>query len=203
MLHEIQQKYVEDAAPEDLIYGAIRGMLKTLDPHSSFMSPEEMKDFQMETRGSFTGVGIEITIKDGLPTVVSPIEGTPAFNAGLRAGDQIVRVDGKPTKDLSLLDVVRLIRGPKGSNVTLTIVHEGSSKFIKVPIVRDVIPLHSVRFETLEPGYGYVRISNFQGDTTDNMIKALKDLQAQNRPMKGLILDLRNNPAAFWTSPLK
>ena len=114
VLHEVQQKYVEDAKPDDLIYGAIRGMLRTLDPHSSFMTPEEMKDFQVETRGSFSGIGVEITLKDDVLTVVSPVEGTPAYKAGLRAGDQIVQIDGKSTKDMNLLDAVRLNPGHQG-----------------------------------------------------------------------------------------
>lgn len=197
VLHEIQQKYVEDTVPQDLIYGAIKGMLKTLDPHSSFMTPEEMKDFQTETRGSFSGVGIEITMKDGVPIVVSPVEGTPAHKAGLLAGDQIIKIDGVSTKDMSLTDVVHRIRGPRGSKVILTILHEGERKIIDIPIIRDVIPIRSVRSEIMEKGYGYLRISNFQGDTAENVEKALKELQATTPPLKGLILDLRSNPGGL------
>ncbi|MFH1139059.1 MAG: S41 family peptidase [Pseudomonadota bacterium] len=197
VLHEIQQKYVEVEKPEDLIYGAIKGMVQTLDPHSSFMTPDEMKDFRIETQGSFTGIGIEITIKDGLLTVVSPIEDTPAFKAGLEAGDQILKIDGKSTKDMSLLDAVNNIRGPKGSTVVLTVVREGLEKTLDVPIVRDVIPLRSVRHEILEPDYGYLRISHFQADTADKALEALKSLQSAPKPLKGLILDLRNNPGGL------
>lgn len=197
VLNEIQKKYVEDTQPEDLIYGAIKGMLKTLDPHSSFMSPDEMKDFQIETKGSFTGVGIEITIKDDVLTVVSPIEGTPAFKAGVEAGDKIIKIDAKSTKDMTLMDAVRNIRGPKNSKVTLTIMRKGGTRPIKIPIIRTVIPLISVKKEVFENRYGYIRISNFQGDTADEVKKALRQLQSGNNPIQGLILDLRNNPGGL------
>jgi carboxyl-terminal processing protease len=197
VLHEIQQKYVEDEKAEDLIYGAIRGMVETLDPHSAFLTPDEMKDFQIETRGNFTGVGIEITIQDGILTVVSPIEGTPAYEAGVEAGDQIVKVDGQLTKNMTLMEAIRLIRGPKGSAVVLTMHREGSDKLIDISIVRDLIPLRSVRHEMLEPGYGYLRISNFQGDTASSLQEALEKMQSGPVPMKGLVLDLRNNPGGL------
>ena len=202
VLHEVQQKYVEDTQPDELIYGAIRGVLKTLDPHSSFMTPEEMRDFQVETRGSFTGVGIEITLKDEVLTVVSPIEDTPAFRAGIQAGDQIVKIDGKSTKDMTLLDAVRVIRGPKGSKVTLTVRRANSERLLDIPIVRDLIPLRSVRHEILEPGYGYLRITNFQGDTTENVEDALRKLQAKGN-LKGLVFDLRNNPGGLLDQSVK
>ena len=197
VLHEIQEKYVEDQKAESLIYGAIEGMVRTLDPHSSFMSPEEMKDFQMETRGNFSGVGIEITTKDDILTVVSPIEGTPAYRAGVEAGDQIIKIDGQITKDMTLMDAVRLIRGEKGSSVVLSIQREGEDKLIDISIVRDVIPLRSVRYEILEPGYAYLRITNFQGDTTEKTVEALEELQSNPIPIKGLIMDLRNNPGGL------
>ena len=197
VLHEIQMKYVEVEKPEELIYGAIKGMVRTLDPHSSFMTPEEMKDFRIETQGSFTGVGIEITIKDGVLTVVSPIEDTPAFKAGLEAGDQILKIDGKSTKDMSLMDAVSNIRGPKGSAVVLTVFREGLDKNLEVSIVRELIPVRSVRYEILPPDFGYLRISHFQSDTADKALEAIKSLQSGDRPLKGLILDLRNNPGGL------
>jgi len=197
VLHEIQDKYVEDQEAKDLIYGAIKGMVQTLDPHSSFLTPEELKDFQIETRGSFTGVGIEITLKDGVLTVVSPIEDTPAFKAGVQAGDKIVKIDGKSTKNMTLMDAVRSIRGPQGTPVVLTLSREDEKELIEVSIVRNVIPLRSVRQEEIEPGYGYLRISNFQGDTAMKTREALEALQAGPRTLKGLILDLRNNPGGL------
>lgn len=197
VLHEIQQKYVEDQTSKDLIYGAIKGMVGTLDPHSSFLTPDEFKQFQLETRGSFTGVGIEITLKDGVLTVVSPIEDTPAFRAGIQAGDQIVKIDGKATKDMTLLDAVRLIRGPTGSTVVLTIAREGQKEPKDISIVRGLIPLRSVRFESLDPPFGYIRISNFQADTADSVRNALLELQKGPKPIKGLIMDLRNNPGGL------
>ena len=197
VLHEIQEKYVQDQEAENLIYGAIRGMVKTLDPHSSFMTPREMKEFQIETRGNFSGVGIEITMKDDVLTVVSPIEGTPAFRAGVRAGDQIIKINGESTKDMTLMDAVRLIRGEKGTTVILTLFREGEPKLLDVSIVRDVIPLRSVRHEILEPGYGYLRITNFQGDTAEKASEALHEMQGGATPIKGLIVDLRNNPGGL------
>ncbi|MFH1091018.1 MAG: S41 family peptidase [Pseudomonadota bacterium] len=197
VLYQIQENYVEDTKPEDLIYGAIQGMLKTLDPHSSFMTPEQMKEFRVETSGAFTGVGIEISLKDNVLTVVSPIEDTPAYKAGVRAGDQIVKIDGKLTKGMSLVEAVRMIRGPKGSAVALTLHRQGVPQFIEVSIVRDVIPLRSVRFELLDKLYGYVRIINFQGDTTSRLREALEKLQSGPEPLKGLIIDLRNNPGGL------
>ena len=197
VLHEIQQKYVEDQVPEDLIYGAIKGMVETLDPHSSFMTPEEMGDFQVETRGNFTGVGIEITMENGVLTVVSPIEDTPAFRAGVEAGDQIIKVDGKLTKNMSIMDAIRLIRGPKGSKVILTMHREGVPKLLDISIVRDVIPLRSVKYDVIEPGYGYLRISNFQGDTADKLAEAIEALKNGPVPLKGIVLDLRNNPGGL------
>lgn len=197
VLHEIQQKYVEDQKADKLIYGAINGMLKTLDPHSSFMTPEEMKEFQVETRGSFTGVGIEITLKEGVLTVVSPIEGTPAFKAGVEAGDKIIEIDGQSTKDMTLMDAVRTIRGPKGSKVVLTLKRKDVEKPLKVTIVRAIIPLRSVRYEILDKDYGYLRISSFQGDTVDKVRDAIEELQSGKKALKGLILDLRNNPGGL------
>ena len=197
VLHEIQEKYVEDPPAEGLIYGAIKGMVETLDPHSSFLTPEEMSEFQIETRGNFTGVGIEITMQDKILTVVSPIEDTPAYKAGVEAGDQIIKIDGKLTKNMSLMEAIRLIRGAKGTAVVLTMHREGAPKMLDIKIVRDVIPLQSVRYERFKNDIGYLRISNFQGDTADKLRDALEKLQADPKPLKGFILDLRNNPGGL------
>jgi carboxyl-terminal processing protease len=197
VLSEIQRKYVEEKSPNELITEAVKGMVSSLDPHSAYLTPDEYKDLQVETKGSFSGVGIEITMRDGVLTVVSPIEGTPAFKAGVQAGDRIIKIDGKLTKGMSLMDAVKAIRGPKGSKVVLTMLREGAGKLLDIDIVREMIPLRSVRFFLLEDGYGYVRISNFQEDTTEDLIKALNKLQSQKKPLKGLVLDLRNDPGGL------
>ncbi|KIX13370.1 S41 family peptidase [Dethiosulfatarculus sandiegensis] len=196
-LAEIERKYVEKKSPEELINAAIKGMVSSLDPHSSYLTPEEYKELQVETKGSFTGVGIEITTKDGILTVVSPIEGTPAYKAGIKAGDRIVKIDGKLTKGMTSMDAVKAIRGPKGDKVVLSIMREGEARLLDIPIVRDVIPLVSVRHKIIEDGYGYVRISTFQENTTSDLVKALRNLQTQKIPLKGLVLDLRNDPGGL------
>ena len=177
-LTEIQKKYVEEKDSKELIYGAIRGMMNTLDPHSSFLSPEEFKELEIETSGIFSGIGIEITLKEGILTVVSPIEGSPADKAGLSPGDKILQIDEKGTKNMTLNDAVRLIRGQKGTKVTLLILHEGSKEPQKYTIVREVIPIKSVKSKMLEEGYGYVRVSTFQDKTTDDFLIALKKLES-------------------------
>ena len=156
VLREIEKNYVEPEDPQKLIYGAIKGMIESLDPHSSFMTKEEHKELMMETRGSFMGIGIEITIRDRALTVVSPIEGTPAYIAGVKAGDKIVRIEGKSTKDMTMLEAVKMIRGPKGTKVNLTIIRNETEKPLEYSITRDVIPLRSVRHHLLKPDIGYV-----------------------------------------------
>jgi len=199
VLKEIEQKFVEAPPQEEIMYGAIRGMLSTLDPHSSFLTPEEMKDFQQETKGSFFGVGIEISQRDGVLTVVSPIEGTPAYNAGVQAGDQIIKIDDKSTKDMSLTEAVKLIRGEKGSKVSFTISREKTKSILTISVMRDLIPIRSVRSEVLEPGYGYLRIASFQGDTYKESLKAVKAFP----DLKGLILDVRNDPGGLLDQSIK
>lgn len=197
VLYEIQERYVEEKEAEELIYGAIKGMMQTLDPHSSFMTPKEFNHLRMETRGSFTGVGIEITMRDETLTVVAPIDGTPAYRAGMHSGDKIVKIDGKTTKNITIMEAVKLIRGPRGTTVVLTVAREGEEEPLDIEIVRDVIPLKSVRSESLEDGYGYIRISTFQAKTTKGVRKAIKELQTAPVPLKGLIIDLRSNPGGL------
>jgi carboxyl-terminal processing protease len=199
----VKENYVRDVEDNKLIEGAISGMLKTLDPHSSYLDPEAYKELQVETKGSFGGIGVEITIRDGALTVVSPLEGTPAYELGIQAGDHIVRVDGQPTKDMSLMEAVQKMRGPKGSKVTLTIMREGFDKPKDFEITRAVIPIKSVRGKTLEPGYGYVRLSQFQSATATDLADALAKLEKENQPMRGLILDLRNNPGGLLDQAVK
>ncbi len=202
VLREIEKNYVEPEDPQKLIYGAIKGMIESLDPHSSFMTKEEHKELMMETRGSFMGIGIEITIRDRVLTVVSPIEGTPAYIAGVKAGDKIVRIEGKSTKDMTMLEAVKMIRGPKGTKVNLTIIRNETEKPLEYSITRDVIPLRSVRHHLLKPDIGYVRISNFQSQTDKDLLSALEKLE-KNRKLRGLILDLRNNPGGLLSQAIK
>ena len=200
----IQREYVEETKPKGLLYGAIKGMLETLDPHSAFLPPESFKEMQEETKGRFEGIGIEITTKDNVLTVVSPIEGTPAFKAGLRAGDQIVGIDGESTKNMNLMDAVKRLRGPKGSKVTVTIMREGFAKPEDFSLTRDVIPVRSVRYELLDEHYGYVRLSQFQEKTDSDFDKAIRALEEEShKDLKGLILDLRNDPGGLLDQAVK
>ena len=200
----IQKDYVEETKSKDLIYGAIKGMLETLDPHSAFMPPNMYKEMQEETKGRFEGLGIEITIKDTVLTVVSPIEGTPAYKAGILAGDQIVKIDGESTKNFTLMDSVKRLRGPRGTKVTISVLREGFTKPKDFTLVREVIPVRSVRHELLEKNYGYIRLSQFQEKTDDEFEKAIKALEDESkRTLRGLILDLRNNPGGLLDQAVK
>jgi carboxyl-terminal processing protease len=200
----IQKDYVEETKSKDLIYGAIKGMLETLDPHSAFMPPNMYKEMQEETKGRFEGLGIEITIKDTILTVVSPIEGTPAYKAGILAGDQIVKIDGESTKNFTLMDSVKRLRGPRGTKVTISVLREGFTKPKDFTLVREVIPVRSVRHELLEKNYGYIRLSQFQEKTDDEFEKAIKALEDESkRTLRGLILDLRNNPGGLLDQAVK
>jgi len=204
VLSHIQKDYVGETKPKDLVYGAIKGMLETLDPHSSFMPPETFKEMQAEMEGRFEGLGLEIAMKDGILTVVASIEDTPAFKAGILAGDQIIKIDGEPTKNLTLIDSVKRMRGPKGSQVTITIMREGLTKPRDFTLTRDVIPVRSVRYELLDKQYGYIRISQFQEKTDSEFEKALKALEEESKgSLKGLILDLRNNPGGLLDQAVK
>jgi len=195
ILSLIQSNYVDDVNSKELIYGAVKGMLETLDPHSSFMPPEAFKEMQVETHGSFGGLGIEITVKDRFLTVVAPIEGTPADRAGIQPGDRIVKIEGQITKDLTLLDAVRKLRGPKGSKVTISILREGSPELMDVTLVREVIEVKSVRSKDLGDGIYYVRLASFQERTSKDLERVLE--QAQTAGTTALILDLRNDPGGL------
>ena len=195
----VKENYVDEVKDKDVAYAAIKGVLESLDPHSSFMTPDMYKDMQTETKGEFGGIGIEITIKDGFPTVITPIEDTPAYKVGLKAGDHIIKIDGKPSKNMGLVDVVKLIRGQKGKAITLTIMREGFTSPRDFVLVRDVIQVKSVKYRMLEDNYGYVRISQFQEKTRRDLDNALKELEKANKdkPLKGVLLDLRNNPGGL------
>src|SRR3990172_6290413 len=190
----VRNSYVEQTESQQLIFGAIRGMLETLDPHSSFMPPDVFKEMQIETQGSFGGLGIEITVRDRHLTVVAPIEGTPADRAGIHSGDRITRIDGAPTKDMTLVEAVRKLRGPKGSQITITILREGQEPF-DIAITRDIIEVHSVRAADLGDGVGYIRVASFQERTTRDLEDELKALREKG--LRGLIFDLRNNPGGL------
>jgi carboxyl-terminal processing protease len=198
VLSIVKKSYVEDVDTKKLIYGAINGMLSSLDPHSSFMPPEMYKEMKIETKGSFGGLGIEISIKDGLLTVISPIEDTPAYKAGIKAGDQILKIDSKFTKDLSVMEAVKRMRGTKGTKVILTIMREGFEKPKEFPLTRDVIQVKSVKFKTLDDGFGYIRIAQFQEKTDDDLSTAFAALKKGNGgKLHGLVLDLRNDPGGL------
>jgi carboxyl-terminal processing protease len=202
ILSIVQQNYVDEIDTQKAIEGAIKGMLTSLDPHSSFMKPDDFKELQVETKGSFSGIGIEITLKDDVLTVVSPIEGTPADKMGIKASDKIIKIEDEATRDMSLMEAVKKLRGPKGSEVTISIHREGWTDLKDFTIVRDVIPIHSVRSRMLEPGYGYVRITNFQRKTDKDLKNAIDELGSVGE-LNGLILDLRNNPGGLLDASAK
>ncbi len=204
VLKIVQKNYVEEVDTKKLVYGAINGMLSSLDPHSSFLPPDMYKEMKIETKGSFGGLGIEITLKDGYLTVISPIEDTPAFRAGIKSGDQILKIDEHLTKDMSIIDAVKRMRGQKGTKVTITIMREGLERPKDFILVRDIIQVKSVKSKTIDAGYGYVRIAQFQEKTDDDLIKALAALKKENGgSLKGLILDLRNDPGGLLDQAVK
>jgi carboxyl-terminal processing protease len=197
VLAYVERNYVESVDVEKLIYGAIQGMLQSLDPHSSFMPPDVYRELQVETKGEFEGLGIEITLRNGVLTVVSPIDDTPAYRAGIKAGDQILKINGEPTKNMTLLDAIKKLRGPKGSKVTISILREGMTDLKDFTITRDVIPIASVKYSPLTDGFGYIRINHFQENTASDLEEALQALESGPQGLKGLILDLRNNPGGL------
>jgi len=204
VLSIVKKSYVEEVDTKKLIYGAINGMLASLDPHSSFMPPETYKEMKIETKGAFGGLGIEISIKDGVLTVISPIEDTPAFKAGIKAGDQILKIDDKFTKDLTIMDAVKRMRGNKGTKVVLSIMREGFERPKEFSLVRDIIQVKSIKYKTLDDGYGYVRIAQFQEKTSDDLQKALSALSEANKgKLNGLVLDLRNDPGGLLDQAVK
>lgn len=198
----VQKNYVKDVPDKELIQGAITGMLQSLDPHSSYMTEEMFKELQVETKGEFEGLGIEITLENGVLTIISPIEDTPAFKAGLKPGDKIIKIDGEATKNITLIKAVKKMRGLRGSKVTLTIMREGFKKFKDFEITRDTIHVRSVKKETLEPGYPYVRVVNFQESTETDLAAAIKDFGEDDK-VKGMVLDLRNNPGGLLDQAVK
>lgn len=194
---QLERNYVDEVDTKDLIQNAIQGMVHSLDPHSQFLPREAFEELQSGTKGEFEGVGIVITMPKGILTVISPIEDTPAFRAGIQAGDIIVEIDGEATKDMKLWEAVKRMRGPKGTEVILTIYREGVQEPLDFTIIRDAIPIESVRSLELQPGYGYVRVYNFTDKTTADLKEALNELESKKTPLKGLVLDFRNNPGGL------
>jgi carboxyl-terminal processing protease len=203
VLDIVKENYVREVEEEKLIEGAISGMLKTLDPHSSYKNPDDYKELQVESKGSSGGIGIEITIHEGALTVVTAYEGAPAYESGIQSGDQIIRMDGELTKEMTLIEAVRKLRGPKGTKVVLTIVREEFTKPKDFVITKATVAIKSVRTRILEPGYGYIRLSQFQSSTLRDLSQALTKLEKENKPMKGLVLDLRNNPGGLLDQAVK
>lgn len=201
VLSIVESNYVDEVNSRELIYGAVKGALKTLDPHSSFLEPEMYREMQVETTGTFGGLGIEITTKDDLLTVVSPIEGTPAHRAGIQAGDRIIRIEGVTTKDMNLMDAVKRMRGPKGTKITITIMREGMKEPQDITIIREIITVHSVKSSEVDKGIGYIKIRQFQEKTGADLENALEKLEKQE--IQGLILDLRNNPGGLLSSAVE
>ena len=191
----IKNDYVESVEDKDLLENAIRGMLTGLDPHSSYLDVEQFKELQVGTTGQFGGLGIEVGMENGFVKVIAPIDDTPAQRAGVQAGDLVIRLDDTPVKGMSLNDAVKIMRGEPGTDIELTIVREGLDKPLQITITRDIIKVKSVKRRSLEPGYGYLRISQFQSKTADYLEDAIRDLKKENEDnLKGLVLDLRNNP---------
>ena len=204
VLSIVRRSYVEEVPMKDLIYGAVNGMLASLDPHSSFLPPDMYRELEIDTSGKFGGLGIEITLRNNVLTVVSPIEDTPADRAGLEAGDIIFKIEGRFTKDMSIMDAVKLMRGPAGSTVTITIMRDAFDKPRDFTLVREVIKVQSVKARTLEEGFGYVRIAQFQERTDSDLQNALNRLRKENNDhLSGLILDLRNNPGGLLDQAVK
>ncbi len=203
VLEELEKNYVDDVNTQDLIHNAIKGMVGNLDPHSSFMPPKAFDDLQEDTKGEFSGIGIVITMKDGILTVVSPIEGTPAQKAGLAAGDVIIRIDEESTKGMALWEAVSKMRGPRYQEVVITVFREGESAPMSFSIKRDIIPLTSVRSSLLKPGYGYLRVTNFRANTLEEIQTHLVKLEGKDQQLKGLIMDLRDNPGGLLDQAIK
>ena len=197
----IKRNYVEEVDDEQLIEYAIRGMLSGLDPHSAYLNEEEFKELRVGTSGEFGGLGIEVGMEDGFVKVVAPIDDTPAQKAGMKSGDLIIRIDDNPVKGMTLNEAVKLMRGKPGSTINLTVVREGADKPLSVDIVRAIIQVNSVKQRMLDDDFGYLRISNFQVKTTQNLLEGIDKLKSESaNGLKGLVLDLRNNPGGVLSA---
>jgi len=198
----IQSEYVEEVEPKNLIYGALKGMLSSLDPHSQFLDPDAYNELKADTEGKFGGLGIEITLKDGLLTIITPIEGTPAWKAGLKTNDRIVKINNQLTRDMTLTDAVKILRGKPGEAVNITILRESEKKILEFKIVRDIIKINNIKeAKILEDNIGYIRLVEFGENIAKDMDTALENLKKQG--MNALILDLRNNPGGLLDAAVK
>ncbi len=200
----VERDYVKPVDSKQLVEGAIKGMLTTLDPHSGYLDPDFYQDLQVQTKGEFGGLGIEITIKEGMLVVVAPMEGSPAAKVGIKPGDAIVKIEGKFTKEFTLVDAVKRLRGPKGSSIQISVQRKGAKDLLDFALVRDNIQVKSVKGRYLGDGYGYARVSQFMEKTGDDLLAAIKKMheQSDDKQLKGLILDLRNNPGGLLTQAI-
>jgi carboxyl-terminal processing protease len=200
VLSMVRKHYVEEVKPKDLVHGAIKGMLNSLDPHSSFMTAEGYKEMQVETKGEFGGIGIQIGVKDNILTVIAPIEDTPAFKAGIKAGDKILRINNTTTRDMSLQDAVSKMRGAPKSQVTISIMREGWKELKDFTLTREVIKIRSVKSKVLEGGIGYIKINQFQEQTASDLAAAIRNLNEEK--ITAMVLDLRNDPGGLLNSAI-
>jgi carboxyl-terminal processing protease len=196
VLQFVEKNYVADTKNDDLVHGAIKGMLETLDPHSNFLSPEVYRDMKIETTGKFGGIGIEVGIKDDVLTVISPMEDSPAWKAGIKPNDKIVRINGESTKGFTMAEAVARMHGKNGSQVTLTIYRKGWSQFKDLSLRREIIKVRSVKSERVEEGYGYIRLYSFNESAAVDVKKAIEQLE-KSKPLQGLVFDLRTNPGGL------
>jgi carboxyl-terminal processing protease len=203
IMEVVDQFYVKEADEEKLIQGAIRGMLSSLDPHTVYLSPKIYKHFASDTKGRFGGLGIEVSVRDGVITVIAPLEDTPAWNAGIKAGDKILMINGKTTKNMSLGQAVHIMRGPIGKSVNLTLWREGKSKPRTVSLTRKLIKVSSIRSEDLGDGYVLVRLIQFQDGTSKGLKKVLQEYKHKHGKINGVILDLRDNPGGLLIEAVK
>ena len=202
-LNLVQRYYVKHVDTKKLIYGGIKGMLNELDPHTNFLEPDTYKQFESETAGKFSGLGLEITEKNGILTVISPIEDTPAFNVGIKPGDKIVEINGESTKGMTLVEVAHKMRGKKGSKIELGIFREGFQKLKQFSIVRDTIKIRSVKMTDLENGYIYIKLTSFVENTSKEMKRHIKKFIKKNKKISGMVIDLRRNPGGLFEQAIK
>ncbi len=197
----VKTGYVEDVDDKTLLENAIRGMLTGLDPHSTYLNEEEYQELKIGTTGKFGGLGIQVGMEDGFVKVISPIDDTPAFRAGMMSGDLIIRLDDKSVKGMTLNDAVKVMRGDPGTDIKLTVIRKSEDKPLTITVTRDIISVKSIKSRMLEPNFGYVRITNFQSKTPRDLLAAIADLKKENKDsLKGLVLDLRNNPGGVLSA---